>query len=1571
MVDFTLEESKNSGLVYSPVQTGLPTSLALQKAARIDLALGEDSPGQEAISEKLQYDSSEEPYRELVYNKKRTGVEEVRYDLLNSIARQTFYSQDQKNQGSALFQSFSLVDPESVLENPEVVLEQTYAEKIVDFVDSVNDKDPSDPILERLRELNSDYVARQAIVDDFLVEYTEADKQAGILNDTYDFLQEWIPLRSAALIMNEVPAFEAEGLGTILPGENLEQQINYLYSLPKEEFKSTVKQVAEILRESSLDASQRFLMSVKNYTYSDRVYDNLITAFDVLDVSGIGGAALKTLGKATKSYGKSVTKALSIPNGKPIQNVAEETGNFVGANAARLDKVFDENLSAATKGYDEIADTAVGVFNPHRLLTEQTTLSATSYNRIADSFLERGRDAFQNIITGPTVQRQTGLELMESVKATQQQLRKDFMYVSKNIIDVSEEPVTSVATNTSSIKIRFGRKDGDMFSSEQGAKNFAEKFIKLRTDDYTLETQGDKWYIEVKRTIDESKGFSKSLKEASIQTTQTKEYGLVETMLNAVRTPADVLSKEDMQARLLALHGEQGIREIFSNLVEPINKLKKSEYSELNTILKKMRDDKDPVTKTRGFYYQNTNEFEMGFYSVHGKFPTEGQIEGFLAYRQAMDYEYLVRNLGRYRDISRVGGKEVEFNVSIKGKDGVSKTHKISGLGKEVDRIPLDDPREFSVAIVKSDGSVVVKPKKFLSQAERDMLRQLQENGAEIVKAIEEPFRIGSKNKVAHFVVTEGLIRKNNISLKQLSYNPGAHVIDKYPRYVKQAILVGDEVKYYTGDNTLINAFTDKQAKEIASDLEAARKAFVEGNEEVWGRIVDEKLPFLTREDFVDLFNKKFNKDIPFVATRAGLRSVDVQKIDNIVDSVTNNLDELGALDRRFSQERSNTNYKILREEEAGTYVVDSAPKIDPLEALSVGVNSAVSNKLQKDYVLKNMESFLKSFGSIIDGNLEDIWASPLDFLHNPKYISGANDNMRRQAEVVRKAILRQVSSATPESKYLSALRDKIAESFRAGSKSFEVAEEWLLPVVQDPFVYARSVAFNLKLGLFNVLQVPLQAQSLAHLIALAPKEAYPAMTAAWAMQSLEMTSKKNIWKHFGNAASLVHDGKQGFGKMTSEQFQESYEALRRSGWSRVGNDVAQLDDAIQSNLFRNSKVSKVVDAGRVFFDGIEKYQRLGSWNAAYLQWRNANPKRILDDVAISEILGKANDFNVNMSSANNAVWQKGVFGVPLQFASYQIRLMEQLLPSLIYPVGKLVGQKPPRIPTGAAARAFATYSALYGVGFGGISATVGGLWPVGEYIREEAIKRGINMDDNYITEAFFDGIPSVLFEVLTGYDFDWAQRYGPSGINVFKDLWDGETSVWELGFGPSGSVAKSLFDLTTNAAMTAYWAAVNPDDNEIYPVLASDLLDVAREASIVNTAYTAYAALNHGKWLTRTNREVANVEELEGFIARTFGVTPTEINYAYLKSNVLRKENEARSEFRKLAVKYYKKGDSSEDYETRRGFYSRAKAALISGGFTEREMFRIRRESQLNTPYVDNIEERFKKDAQRRNKER
>lgn len=1569
MVDFTLEEPKDGGLSYSPVQLGLPSSLALQKAARIDIALGEDSPGQETISEKLQYDASEEPYREILYNKKVTRLEQARYDLLNSVARQTFYTDQEKTQGKELFQSFSLVDPQKALENPEIVLEQTYAETVTDFVDAVNDKDPSDPVMERLRELNSDYVTRQAILDDLIIEYTEADREAGILNDTYDFLQEWIPLRSAALIMNEVPAFEAEGIGKVLPGENLEQQIAYLYGLPKEQFKSTVREVAAVLRESSLDASQKFLMSVKNYTYSDKVYDNLITAFDVLDVTGLGGAAVKSLAKGTKSYGKAVTKALSIPNGKPIQNLAEETGNSAGANAARLDKVFDDTLSPETKGFDEIADTAIGVFNPHRLLTGQTTLNAKSYNRVADNFLNRGKDAFENILSGPTVQRQTGLELMESVRATQEQLRKDFTYVSKNIIDISEEAIASKVSNVSTLSIRLGSKNGDMFSSEQGAKNFAEKFIKLRTDDYEIKPQGDKWFIEVRRTVDESKGFSRGLREASIQTNQTKEYGLVETILNSVRTPADVLSEQDMQARLLALHGEQGLRDMFSELVRPINKLKKTEYSELNTMLKKMRDDYDPVTKSRGFYYQNTGEFEIGFHGVHGKFPTEAQVEGFLAYRQAMDYEYMVRNLGRYRDISRVGGKDVEFNLAFKDKKGKFKTQKVAGLGKEVDRIPLDDPRDFNVAIVKPDGSTIVKPKKFLREEERALIREMEEKGSEIVKAIESPFRIN--DNVAHFVITDGLIKKNRISLKQLSYNPGAHVIDKYPIYVKQPSLVGKEVKYYTGDNTLVNAFTEKQAKEIARDMEDARKAFAMGNEDIWGRIVDEKLPFLTRDSFVELFTKTFNKDVPFVATRAGLRSIDVQKIDNVVDSVTNNLDELGALDRRFSQTRSNTNYKILREEESGSYIVDSAPKIDPLEALSEGVNSAVSNKLQKDYIVKNMESYLKTFGSIVDGSVDDIWANPLDFLHNPKYIAGASDNMRRQAEVVRKSILRQVSNATPESKYLIALRDKISESFRAGSKSFEMAEDWLLPVVQDPFVYARSVAFNLKLGFFNVLQIPLQAQTLTHLLALAPKEAFPSITAAWSMQALRMTSKKNIHKHFGEALSRAHDGSGGFGRMTAQQFEESYAALRRSGWDRVGNDIAQLDDAVQSNLFRNGKTQKLVDTGRVFFDGVERFLRIAGWNASYLQWRKANPTKALDDISISQILQKADDFTVNMSSANNAVWQKGVFGVPLQFASYQIRLMEQMLPSLIYPVGKRLGQKPPRIPPQAAARAFATYSAMYGVGFGGISATVGGLWPVGDYIREEAVKRGVDINDNYISEAFFDGIPSVLFEILTGYDFDFGQRYGPSGIDVFKDLWDGEVSVAELAFGPSGSVAKSLFDLSTNLAMSAYWATMDDNDVDIYPVLASDLLDVAREASIVNTAYGAYAAFNHGTWLTRTNREVANVDEIEGFIARTLGVTPSEINYAYVKNNILRKESAARSEFSKLAIKYYKKGDASEDYETRRGFYARAKAALVSGGFTETEKIRIRIESQLATPYVDSVQEKFKKDAQRRNKER
>src|SRR5690606_30735538 len=133
------------------------------------------------------------------------------------------------------------------------------------------------------------------------------------------------------------------------------------------------------------------------------------------------------------------------------------------------------------------------------------------------------------------------------------------------------------------------------------------------------------------------------------------------------------------------------------------------------------------------------------------------------------------------------------------------------------------------------------------------------------------------------------------------------------------------------------------------------------------------------------------------------------------------------------------------------------------------------------------------------------------------------------------------------------------------------------------------------------------------------------------------------------------------------------------------------------------------------------------AWNLAYMRWRAANPTKKLTDQDTAGILARAALLNGNMDRASNASWQRGVFSVPTQFWSYQVRLGEMFL-------GK-------QLTNSEKARMVTMYSILYSIPTGLAVTGAGTVWPMQEAFRKYMIENGHQYDHNKVIEAFTNGI--------------------------------------------------------------------------------------------------------------------------------------------------------------------------------------------------------------------------------------
>lgn len=1547
-IDAEEQAKEETGLSWQTSSLGLSPTAASIKAEMTGIALGPDSPPQQDLAAYYSWSSDDDVWRQKLALSEAEKNRQAQDDVLRGMIDQVSASPDKFDMSVVAdnYASVSSVDPFAIGYDPAVNLEMKFGENFNNFISSVLDLETYQQNLETEEgledfDVNSGELAFVRTIQELSAEVAAAD--AGFsLNDVYEFGTSMIPFVQRMRIMNEVEDAPSSSWN---PGTNYLEQYLYLMSLPASDRIIAVRNhVAKLREEGLFDEAGKFLVTMsQGYSLHDAAQDNAIqNSFDALELTPIG-----LLGDTTRlgrAVGKKVVKGMAAtpPKESVLKEVAQHSGDVVSASSVKLANYFE----GVAGGIDDIADKAVGVFNPHRYIRGTDTAANAHYAKLSDE-IAKGSDAATEIFDSVRIARQNPIEYREAVNRTTTQLVQRFSgKVTNNVVDVEEKFIP--ATNTTRIGVSFGHVNGQLFETQKKATRFAKERIAPRTDDFEVVPYADKWVVRVYTDLDET---STNFGKFKLESRDEVNDSFANRFIAAIRSPGYVLSESNMQARKTALHGEQRLNTIFSDLVEPFKRMRNSERDEVLKMLELQRDLPNPKKKNdRGFYYQNAQEFEAAFLSTHGKLPTEAQHKANWAYREAMDIDFLMRATGRYRDINRVGGKNVAFTF----KDKKGKTNTVSGLGRQVDNI--DFTKDGVIKLIDRSGKVSGR-----HITPEDFEKIKAKGNIEVFETIETPFKFGD-NSIAHVVIVENGAKVNRVKFSDLlNYNPGGHVQHKFPIYIKQAKLAGSEgKKYFMGDQTILNATSEKGAARLADLYNKIRVSIKEGTDD-WRRIVDDELTHTTKDEVWEAFKGKnayLDIDTPIQAVRAGSRTIDTIAATGVrvADSPYN---QLADLERKFTQERG-MNYTTLAEEESGKFKIlgTSDALLDPLETLQVATRNSVNARAQKDYVVRSVKDILNNFSDIIRPEvLRRAESNPMEFLYNEKaFLDGADKSLVSFANVARKAALRQVAQVDTTHNIIEAFRHRLTELAYPGLEWKDVGGKAkiaraALPFVKDPISFAKNVAFDLKLGMFNPVQIFVQAQTMAYTLGHADNldEAWRVVASSASMQMHLFNKEEGIWKHFGRAVNKA-------GGFTSEEYVESLRALERSGWHLVGRDLGYLDDVSNHQLFESGG-RRFLDAGRVFFNGVERTLRLNGWNLAYSKWKKLNPGKKVDDQAISWIIDKADDYTVNMSAANNAVWQKGVFGAVTQFASYQIRLMEQMLPALF-------GQSK-RMSTGRAWFLFGVMSSMYGVGYGGVSAAVGGLWPMGESIRQYALQNGYDLNDTYF-EFLQDGIPSVLTEMMTGYDLDFSSRYAPGGYSLFKDLFDPNSDVHpaEIIGGAPGSILSDVISGMLDTSVVAYYAASDLEDTKsVFKVTGSSLNEVLNNISSYKLGNDVYAAWNMGKWLMRNGSDIADVDKVEGTIARILGATPQDITDAYLKGRVMKLEGEAKTKLLRQARNEYRKALRDEENGVLNSpHYETAKAWLIGAGYSTREAEILLAEELRNTPYLNKIEERWQK---------
>ena len=1529
---------------------------AQAKASIIDAALVENSPGVGMLYSDLLSNGDDTRYRKSYESSEVSMLEEARYAAINdTLAGKT------QEEISASFEDLAKFDPAMSATPLSINLEKGYAKTGFNLTQVLQEtSDPLDrptqsptPELDAfLYEEVTDNVAISKVIQQLREELSLEDDGFQI-SDVADYGQQLIPLRSWYITQNALPGFDGE---SILPGSNKKEYIDSIRSLPVAERADAIRKTFyEIKSRSDLEA-WTFLRNVE-FGYSSRsaFWDNvLIAGGDVasLPITKLGKAAIAPL-KAARNA-KAIEKGLK--SSKPLMEVPQELGE--------TSLIAQQSILAVTTGdMSPIYRNWPFLFNTTAVARGNTTLN-TKVNHILEVADQTMNKALQTITETASIDRINPEQLKIGIDDARATILRDAPGVEHHLIDLGPEPLTfDRITNTQSYSFRFGRKDGSLFDSEDFAQQWAEDYLGLATDDFRVKTNGSGFYVEVVRDIDESVGIAKSLSDLEIKTKFAGGSTPVDNvfeMAKRIGGVRNVVSESNMGARILSTSGTENIIDAFNKVLQPIADLSGKEQKKLRKTLVRAQGTWNGTSY--GINY-SIDEFMDAYQAMHKIPASDKTISAYVAYRNVNDLEYLIRDAGRIRDMRRIGAQNLEFTAKVGDTEEI-----IVGLGKKVDSLPFASTERQRVAFIDKDGSVTFRSVGGgFNEKTKELFDQFIKDGGEIVQSLDGMLEIGGD--VANFVVSKQVIKKNRLSAGTFGYNQGGHRIAKYSNWLKQAKVKGKDegVGYYTGDNVWLNAFTPQQAEKIANAMNRVRLSIKDGTED-WKRIVETELNFTSKKEVLSLFRgqkAKFDLDQPFVATKDGERAIDKGGVErtgrDIVDATSGKVNPLGQLDRRFAQERAADDARIVREQLDGTMVLDRAPILSPMEALSVGANSTIPVRLQKDYMYHSLNDILTeaavSGNRVFNTDIRKILDDPLDYLHFPeKYYNPAiSPADKARMETLRKTTLMQFENKGVEQRILDSFSNKMANLFAPGSKPFEIVDAYLLPLVKDPFTFMRSVAFHSSMGFFNYLQIPVQAQTFGVMAGLAPQYATQAMWAMALQKGLMFTERENI-KRFVSGKYL--EGVQGqipkgAFNLTEDQFVEMTDLLKKTGYHHVKGTYAQLDTAFHTAINSTNKVKRsaksLFNAGTVFFTQIEESLRYAGWNIAYMEFRKANPTKAVTDADLAKIVSRADDLNVNMHSANNAQWQRGIFAMPLQFQTYNIRLMEMITPSLI---GK--GRIDPKL----AWLTVGISGLLYGAG--GAASTGLNIWPWHESIKEEALKRGFQINDTWY-EAMFEGVPDYLLKRTTGVDLDIANRYAPAN-SFFKDVIDaisgeGGKSLAELLAGPGGA---AIARATSGALSGLYnWATSKGE----YSLTTQDWIDAVNGISTFRHIHEWKIAAEYDRWVSRQGYNDAKVRnEREAFYFLLLGAKPDYVIDRYSTSQMLYDEKQSKAQQRKEATKLLQRATLIAETNPEEALQLKKNAGILLYDFSEAEKIKVFADSLSEPSSVDREENNLEK---------
>ncbi|CAB4161309.1 hypothetical protein UFOVP729_43 [uncultured Caudovirales phage] len=852
-------------------------------------------------------------------------------------------------------------------------------------------------------------------------------------------------------------------------------------------------------------------------------------------------------------------------------------------------------------------------------------------------------------------------------------------------------------------------------------------------------------------------------------------------------------SKELYGQRVVGIAQQSRYQKLLTNFVRPsLEKLNKSEMVALNDAL--VLGDKE------GKVFQQNELAGMGL-SANAR-------EGYYKVRALRDVMWQIRNDAAARSLTRRGYVELTSDIKL-----------------------TDDSKLFVKprAVVEGD-TVYLADSQSATRVTSKFLEENQTKGYTFYEVVEPVEIEGKMRRIIGF--PDGSYQTNRIS-NVIPYRAGEYrriYSDEYFVKIKSVYEVDGKMEEVVQThrtaaslaeaNAYVKALNEAKALHAAGNLTIAEASRLM---EPYGWRPEEIIAALDS----NRFGQSFSVNVLYTRTDD----------DYIAETI--------GMSSNYSSKRGD---KVL-----SVFGKDTVNTLSPLDSVAAEIGNtayvASITEWRESHVVRWFNTFVDDLPDNVRTMTPD---AAFRYMLNNKGMYIGTSKRLATAEKVQEYIIAQMNIPTKEEKQYLGFMRMISESLESKTGSKPIAKLGAtLRATKDYPTWARTIAFH-SFFAFNPVQFFMQGMNAFNAIAISPLHGIKSAKSSSLYSLALFSDQEDIWRNVAKVNNLTN---LGLG-MKEDEFVEVVRAIRRTGLMDGINTTSLYGAEVGKYGIFNKVSRRAGDTSAAFFNAGEGYSRLVSFDIARREYIDANPGTAWwTDDALAKIIERQDSLTQNMTRANTASWQQGWKSIPTQFVQYQVKLMMNIIQSLM--------GNPRAFTQKEAAQLLLTHTLVMG--------TAGAfLWPFRDILTDMLPEDMSETQRITVQQGVVAGAIAALTDgeakLAIGSRFNTFKYYE----DIVKGLLDPEKTFLEVAAGPSGFASLRLLGGFGEAFSIIAKAPMTVDTLQIA------LTEIGKGSfSFINNAQKARIAMaNYNQVQSGSGASMFRVTDTEAWLIG-FGIPP------------------------------------------------------------------------------------------------